>query len=390
MRRGTSSLACLLVLAAVSPALAVNPSSDILVPAAYQGTPWVTDVYVLNPGAEEVAGTVYWLPRSQANPDPVGVAFSLAPGETEVMAGLITTMFGLDNVGGAFRVVADGEVMVNSRIYAVDDAATFGQGFSGIPMAAATAAGQSTFVVGLSHVAAQFRTNFYACAGADGATMTISLRALDGSELATRELVLRAFEPYLERIDRVLSTTGFTDASLMVTVTAGSAVAGASKVDEASGDPTTLESSVPLGSGRSRDGTYQFAIYDSETFATGGNVVIADGQVTAISGTYANWDKDENADSVPDCVMLFLFGLGLPVSDLADVADGVSFTDSFAATGSGDIAWTLQFEVADNSSISGTLSAVGSAFPSSTDPYEDQSGCNGAFPTLTLLGGKVN
>ena len=41
-------------------------------------------------------------------------------------------------------------------------------------------------------------------------------------------------------------------------------------------------------------------------------------------------------------------------------------------------------------SLSGTVSAVGSDFPSSTDPNEDQSGCNGTFPALTLEGGKTN
>jgi len=212
----------------------------------------------------------------------------------------------------------------------------------------------------------------------------------DATELASAELVLAAYEPYLRNANDLLGSGNFDEGTLSVSVSAGSVVVGASKVDEVSGDPTTLESSTPLGSRASIDGTYQIAIYDDLGFATGGNIVISGNQVIALNSTYTNWDKDEDNDGEYDCTMLFMIGAGLPPTDLADFVDGVEFTDSYAITGSGDFAWTLYLTASDGMSISGTIDAVGSNFPSSSDPWEDQSGCNGEYPAMTILGGKIN
>ncbi len=388
MRRWIPVLSCIIIASMAMPALALNPGDDVLVPAAARAGAWITDLYVMNPGDTTVNGNVYWLDRNMANPNPTGVAFALEPGETMVMADVINSEFGKEEGAGAFHVVADGDVVVNSRIYSSDGTETLGQGFEGVPAAAATKTGETTSVVGLG-INAMFRTNFYALAGANGATMQVVLMDPAGDELASSALVLDAYEPYLQNANNLLNAGNFDDGTLSVTVSAGSAVVGASKVDEESGDPTTLESSTPLGVS-SVNGTYQIAIYDSEGFATGGNVVISDGEVVALNSTYTNWDKDEDSDGNFDCTMLFLMGAGLPVTDLADFATGVDFTDSYAATGSGDFAWTLFLEASDGMSISGAIDAVGSNFPASTDPLEDQSGCNGEYPTMTILGGKIN
>ncbi len=389
MRRWIPVLSCLVIVSMAFPALALNPGDDVLVPAAARAGSWITDLYVMNPGDATINGDVFWLERNMANPNPTGVAFAIEPGETMVMNDVILSEFGMESGAGAFHVVADGDLVVNSRIYSQDGTMTLGQGFEGVPAAAATMAGETTSVVGLG-INDTFRTNFYALAGADGATMQVTLMDPDAAELASAELILEAYEPYLRGLNDLISAGDFDEGSLSVSVSAGSAVVGASKVDNASGDPTTLESSTPLGSGASVSGTYQIAIYDSEGFATGGNIVISDGQVVAMNSTYTNWDKDEDNNGEFDCTMLFLMGAGLPVTDLANFADGVEFTDSFAATGSGDFAWTLFLTATDGMSILGSIDAVGSNFPSSTDPFEDQSGCNGEFPTLTILGGKIN
>jgi hypothetical protein len=369
---------------------ALNPGTDVLVPAAGRGGSWVTDLYVMNPGDAAVDGSVFWLVRGQANSNPISVPFSLEPGETLVMTDVLKEDFGLNLAFGAFRVTADAEVVVNSRIFSSEGGETFGQGFEGVPVEAATTSGQTSNIVGLSHVDQVFRTNFYALAGAEGASMTLSLHDPNGIPKAAGTLDLEAYMPYLKKINQVLASGDFEEGTLRVTVTAGSVVVGASKVDELSTDPTTLESSTPLGAKASIDGTYEFTLTDTEGFASGGDIVISGGVVQTINGTFGNWDKDSDTNGEADCPLVFRWGLGFPATAVTDMADGVNFTDSYTATGSGEMAWAVEFVVTDGLNISGTVTAAGTEFPSSADPNLDESGCNGAFPVLTLAGGKVD
>jgi hypothetical protein len=383
MRRLIITVVALALVATAAPSYALLGGTDIIVPAAGRGAPWGTDLYIANPGDTTVTGSVYWLVRGQANPNPISVAFTLAPGETAVFTDIINASFGLASGNGAFRVTASDVVIVNSRIYASDGSSTFGQGFEGVPTTAATQTGGTATVVGLSYTSA-FRTNVYATAGAAGASASASLLDPEGNEIASASLTLGAWEPYLKRVDQLFTgVANFDDATLSVEITAGSAVFGASKVDNASTDPTTLESDATVAGGSgSDDGTYQISIYDSAFFAAGGNIVIDSGVVTQINGTYFNWDKLEGGN--PACTLQFLWGLGLSPTPLADFASGVTFSDSYTSTGSGVMEWTVTFTVSNNMAIEGTVAAVGSDF---TDPAE--LGCNGAFPALVMSGGKT-
>ena len=382
MRRLIIAVVALALVATATPVFALNSGTDIIVPAAGRGTPWVTDLYVGNPGATTVTGSIFWLVRDQPNPSPASISFTVAPGATAVYEDIILAEFGLASAGGAFRVTASDTVIVNSRIYATDGSATFGQGFEGVPVPAATQAGGTATVVGLSFNDA-FRTNAYATAGADGATMALSLLHPDGTSFATANLTLGAWEPYLRRVNQLFpSVENFDNATLQAEVASGSAVIGASKVDNESTDPTTLESDATAGGSASVDGVYQISMYDSAFFAAGGNIVIDEGVVTQINGTYFNWDKLDGGEAA--CTLQFLWGLGMSPTPLADFATGVTFSDSYVSTGSGVMEWTVTFTVEDNMVIDGTVTAVGSEFTAS-----DELGCNGDFPALTLQGGKM-
>jgi len=367
---------------AAAPAVALSPGETVIVPAAGRGAPWVTDLYVMNPGSATVDVTVYWLVRNQANPSPASISFSLPGGDTEVLDDVIFNDFGLTTGDGAFLVIADGgEVIANSRIYASDGTATFGQGFEGIPDWAATQSGSSTDVVGLTQNAG-FRSNVYATAGPDGALIQFSLRDPQGAELAAASLALESWEPYLRRVNQLFSgLANFDDGTLHAEVTSGTAVIGASKVDNASTDPTTLESAA-TGGGSGLDGTYQFALYDTLLFAAGGNIVISGGQVTAIVGTYFNWDKLDGTE--PACPLLFQWGQGLTPAPVADFADGVTFADSYQPSGSGVMTWTVEFVPGDGPFLEGQVTAVGSEFSG------QDVGCNGDFPALVLYAGKTD
>lgn len=155
-----------------------------------------------------------------------------------------------------------------------------------------------------------------------------------------------------------------------------------------SGDALQWSSQVPPAA--SADGTYQFAVYDSLQFASGGNLVIEDGIVETINGTYFNFDKVDMG-GYSECSLILLWGLGLPPTAVGTFFSGVVFTDYFpddpatlSVDESGEVTWTVTFNVINNVGFSGTLAAVGAGFSG------DASGCNGTFPTLIFEGGKRN
>jgi len=387
MKRSTPALICLCLMTLAVPALAITPGDDLMIPAAGRSVPWITDLFVMNPGSTTVSVEVFWLERGQANPSPASIPpFNLGPNETRVFKDVVLTSFGFTKRNGAFRITATGgEVVANALIFAVDNEplceGTCGSGFEAVPSWAATAAGDTTNIVG-AVVNADFRTNFFALAGPNGVSMDLTMLTPAGAVVDTFSKTLAAYEPYLKNITQIMNVGTLDDGTLLVSVTAGSVVSGATKIDELSQDPTTLESAVLAGGG-GVDGTYQFAIYDSLAFATGGNLVISDGTVEAITGTYNNFDKVDGG-GVPECTLIFLWGFGLNPTAVEDFASGVSFSDSYSSTGSGDIAWIVTFTMDANMGFSGTVDATGSNFTG------DEAGCNGTFPTLVLQGGKSN
>jgi hypothetical protein len=395
MRRFTLSLVLCSLVAVPFTASALNVGTDVVVPAGARGagqadSTWLTDLFIMNPGSATVNVTLYWMVRNQANPEPASETFTILAGETLVLEDVILSTFGEESAGGAFRVVADGDVVVNTRIFNRKGTVTFGQGFEGVPVAAAVTAGDSTDVVGLAHNDS-FRTNLVLMdASGSGSSVDLSVRDTSGTELASATYDLGAWEPRLFPVTFIDAGLTFDNATLHAEVTSGAAVVVASKVDNDpdTGDPTTLEMWTPLGGGGSIDGTYRFAVYDSQSWAAGGDLTVSGGEVSDLDGTYFNWDKDEDSDGIEDCPLIFKWGgpLSPPVT-VDDFAQGVSWTEAYPE--SGEITWTVTFTIEDNMSVIGTVDAMGSNFPSDPDPSLDQSGCNGTFPPLDLLGGKT-
>jgi len=338
---------------ATSAIFAIAPGDDLLIAGAARTNRWHSDLLINNAGTTTVSVDVLWLERDQANPNPISRTFSIGPDETLILDDVILNNFGMNNAAGAFRITATGgEVTANLIVFSGFDnptTGTFGSGFEAIPASAATGAGESTTVMGLASTSS-FYTNIFALAGANGVTMDLDL--LDPE------------------------------------VSAGSAVILGSKTDETSTDPTTLESAFGAGAG-SADGTYQFSIYDSLAFASGGNLVIDNDIVEAINGTYINFDKVDNG-GVPECTLIFLWGIGLSPTAVGDFESGVEFADSYPddpntpdVDESGDMTWNVVFTVDDNLGFTGTIDAEGANFTFDT-------GCNGTFPTLAFEGGKSN
>jgi hypothetical protein len=144
-----------------------------------------------------------------------------------------------------------------------------------------------------------------------------------------------------------------------------------------SGDATRWSARIPPAN--PMNGTYQFAVYDSLGFASGGNLVIADSTVEDVNGTYFNFDKVDGGGA-PQCTLFFLWGFGLSPTEVENFESGLEFSDTYP-DGS-EMTWTLTFSIVDNLGFSGTLAAVGGSF------IGIDSGCNGTFPTLIIEGGK--
>ncbi len=321
---------------------------------------------------------VRWLVRDQANPNPESRPFTIGPDETLILDDVIFNDFGKQVAEGAFHITATGgEVTANLLVFAGfdDPDGTFGSGFEAIPASAATGAGESTTLMGLVSTSA-FYTNLFALAGADGVTMDLDLLDPAGNVDATASITLEAYEPWLSPRTDLWNVSTYENGTLLARVSAGSAVILGSKIDENSLDPTTLETAFGGGAG-SADGTYQFAIYDSLAFASGGNLVIDDDIVEVINGTYINFDKGNE-----DCTLIFLWGVGLSPTAVADFSSGVVFTDTYPD--GGDMTWTVVFSLDHNLGFSGTIDAVGANFTGV------DTGCNGTFPRLTFEGGKSN
>ncbi|GAF84344.1 unnamed protein product, partial [marine sediment metagenome] len=370
---------CLGLMAFASSVLAIAPGDDLLIAGAARTNRWHSDLYINNAGATTVSVDVLWLERDQANLNPVSRTFSIGPDETLILDDVLLNDFQMNNAAGAFRItVSGGEVTANLIVFSGfnnPDDGTFGSGFEAIPASAATGAGESTTVMGLASTSS-FYTNIFALAGANGVTMDLDLLDPDGDVLDTATVTLRAYEPWLSFRTDLWDVNTFENGTVLARVSAGSAVILGSKTDENSTDPTTLESAFGAGAG-SADGTYQFAIYDSLAFASGGNMVIDDDIVEAINGTYINFDKGNE-----DCTLIFLWGIGLTPTAVEDFETGVEFTDTYPD--GGDMTWDVVFTLDDNLGFSGTIDAVGANFTG------EDVGCNGTFPTLTFEGGKSN
>jgi hypothetical protein len=370
-------------MAFASSVLAIAPGDDLLIAGAARTNRWHSDLYINNAGTTTVSVDVLWLERDQANPNPESRTFSIGPDETLILDDVLSKDFGKNNAAGAFRItVTGGEVTANLIVFSGfndPDGGTFGSGFEAIPASAATGAGESTTVMGLASTSS-FYTNIFALAGANGVTMDLDLLDPDGDVLDTATVTLAAYEPWLSFRTDLWDVSTFENGTLLARVSAGSAVILGSKTDENSTDPTTLESAFGAGAGSS-DGTYQFAIYDSLAFASGGNLVIADDIVEAINGTYINFDKVDGG-GISECTLIFLWGIGLTPTAVEDFETGVEFTDTYPD--GGDMTWDVVFTLDDNLGFSGTIDAEGANFTGA------DVGCNGTFPTLTFEGGKSN
>ena len=382
MSRRNLSIICVGIIMVGSSAYAITPGDDLLIAGAARTSTWVSDLYINNPGTTTILAEISWLVRDQPNTDPATDSHSIPPEGTLILEDFILNSFNMTHAEGAVRITVSGGVATANLIVVAGSGSadgSYGSGFEAIPAAVATGANETTNLMGLVDND-DFYTNLFGLAGADGVTMEIDLLSASGSVLDSASVSLEAYEPWHTTETAIWDVDTYDDGTAQVRVSAGSVVVLGSKIDRTSADPTTLESTFS-GGAVTANGTYQFAVYDSLSFASGGNLEIQSGVVEAINGTYSNFDKVDG-QGTSECTLIFQWGIALNPTAVEDFENGVEFTDSYPD--GGDMAWTVTFTVEDNTGFSGTLDAVGSNFTGI------DVGCNGTFPTQLLDGGKSN
>jgi hypothetical protein len=253
MRNTSVFLMLVLTILVASQVPALTPGTDVVIPAAVRGgglggSVWTTALYITNPGSQELAVTVAWLVRGQANPQPVVVNVTVAAGATEVFADAPLELFGLSGGAGALRVQADQPLVVTSAILNLAGGSEYGQGFEGVPLAEAVTVDAMSRIPG-GKATANHRTNIYLI-DAWGLGSKVSLTAVDpsGAVLGQKSYDLGVHMPVLEPLSS-LGVTQAADVTILVSVDEGAVIAGASRINSSSGDPLTLAASHVPGAG---------------------------------------------------------------------------------------------------------------------------------------------
>jgi hypothetical protein len=241
-----------MVFLAAGSAMALTPATEIVIPAGARGagsgsSVWQMDLYLLDPGSEQATVLVYWLERNQDNSSAVPFTVTVPAGEEVVLDDVILNRVGLSNAGGAFRIVADHPIVANSRIYNLQGASTFGQGFEGLgPDVMASAGGSSTsWIAGLQQNSAS-HSNLFAVAGPSGAEMTVTGLSPAGAQVGNGSFSVPPWGAFYTALAAIVGQNPG-DVVLRVEVTSGEAWCAGSRIDSSTGDPFTLAAAVVAG-----------------------------------------------------------------------------------------------------------------------------------------------
>lgn len=298
-------LLVLIIIAASAPAAhAVVAGKDLYLPSVGHGqgqcpggicSQWRSDAWIYNPSSSATATVqVSFLSRDQENATPPSETVSVAPGETRELLDVVLTVFNLDGVYGALRFVSDSDVVVTGRVYDENvvtnkGAGTAGQFFAGLPAKMAIGNGESTGLIGLAQDSTgTSRTNF-GLVETSGATVTVEVSQRDaaGVPLAAKSYTLRAREVIQRSITDLGGTLG-TNQRLELRVTGGSGqvLAFASRLDNRTGDPSTVEMWVAPAATVHTTGLFEGAVRDSAGVLLDGVVqlTISEAGVVAYEG----------------------------------------------------------------------------------------------------------
>jgi len=241
--------------------LALPPAKESFILSAGQGpgsgtTQWRTDVWIFNPSTTAKATVdVYFLPRtsgSAGNANPISRRIEVNAGATRELVSILSTNFGLTGANfGALRFVSDLDVVVTGRIFdssvkiqGQTSAGTAGQFYPGLAAGLAISNGAFTDIVGLQQDTVS-RSNL-AFVEVTGAAANLKLERINDAGVV-QATITDAIGAYGARqINKVLESlqgASTTNQRVRVTVTGGSGkvLVAASRLDQITNDPYTIE-----------------------------------------------------------------------------------------------------------------------------------------------------
>jgi len=226
----------------------VEGGTRVLVPAAAvargaQGSFFVTDVEVHNPGTSQASFTLQWLPRDEDNRAPLtSQTFVLDPGSSRRFANVLQSVFGLDQVVGALAVVSGGSrLSVMSRTFNQTAEGTFGQSLPGVPEGRLVTTGRRVRILFMDENA-DYRSNLGLANGSDRSiTIRYELFDADGNSLGQNAQSLAPWSN--TQINRVFEgndpiESGYVE--VWTDTTDGSFTCYGSVLDNRTSDPTTV------------------------------------------------------------------------------------------------------------------------------------------------------
>jgi hypothetical protein len=377
------TFAVLFVMMVAGSALATVPGTDLYVPAVGHGLGqvvdgvqawWRGDVWVFNPSTSQPATVdIFLLLRNQGNPNPAVRRITVNAGETRYLPDIVFNTFALDNTYGGLRIVSSIPVVVSGRSYDANvtvvgkGQGSAGQFFSGVPAALAIGLGDSTDVIGLDQDGVQtsgtWRSNlaFVETTG-NSVDLTISRIDSNGTQLGSigYHLEGRQVSQINYVITSIVNTTG-TNQRIRVAVTGGTGrvIANASRMDNRTGDPATIEM---VGGGR--EGTYVSRL-DRADYKTPITLTVAGGAVTTLDATILFTDAD-----VASCTDIQLAAFSGPLSQPVFYDETGAFSFVVSDPNVGGIGISLQ--------ISGTITVTGQVSGTATTTLTGAGTCTGS------------
>src|SRR5258706_1212246 len=191
-------------------ALAASPATETYLAAV--GGNLRSDVWITNVTASPVAFRFQFLQSGQANVTPAFFEDTLSPGETRMYADVVSTRLHLENLAGAARIVADGELFVAER-------AKSGEFHVGLPKNFSIGLGKSASLE--SRVASPESRDGGYLIETSGGSSEVHLEAFDdqGARLGSTEIALQPYEQLSLSADSITRASGVT--RIVATVTSG-------------------------------------------------------------------------------------------------------------------------------------------------------------------------
>jgi hypothetical protein len=245
------------------------------------GDMWVTSVVIYNPDTTEIASVdVMFLERNADNSNPLTTTLLLNPGQQVVYPDFFAEVLGVDQGFGALHVVSNFPVVAGSRIFnnnvvTDDGVGTAGQWMNGVPYEVSRS--YDNDLIGLKENN-DYRTNI-AVVEVTGRSCTFTFELyLDDALVDGRRIAILPYEAKQWNIDSLFSSYFPTDADVRIHVLQnevyvdndlnGHVLVLGSVVDNITGDPTTVESTVQA-SLKPLEGIYVAQVLSNDLFNKG-------------------------------------------------------------------------------------------------------------------------